>query len=442
MFTDTIRAKRNGKKLASSEIEEFVAGLVDGTASAEQAAAFAMAICLKGMDARETTALTMAKANSGMILEWDEQELGGPVLDKHSTGGIGDKVSLLLAPVVAACGGFMPMLSGRGLGHTGGTLDKLEAIPGYSAVQSIDKLRQVVRAAGCAIVGASEELAPADRILYAIRDLTATVDSVPLITASILAKKIAGGICRLLMDVKVGNGAFMQEMSAARELSRSLVDTAAEAGIKTRAIVTDMNQPLGCNVGNGLEVAEVATILTGDASGDPRLMEVTLAAAAHLLCLAGLADNEAAGKQTAATSLTNGQAAEAFGRMVKGLGGPADFLARHVEYLHQAPVQIAVHPVLDGTVASIDTLRIGEAVVQLGGGRVSANATIDHSVGFSSLVGIGGKVGANANTGPPLCVVHARNNNEADRAADMVRQAYATGGPAGESTAVVLETVQ
>ncbi|MGF1609419.1 MAG: thymidine phosphorylase, partial [Kiloniellales bacterium] len=283
---EIIRRKRDGAALSEAEIAFMVEGLTSGALSEGQAAAFAMAVFFRGMERRECVALTKAMTRSGSMIDWSG--LGRPVLDKHSTGGVGDKVSLMLAPLLAACGAAVPMISGRGLGHTGGTLDKLEAIPGYDTTPGLERLRTVVAEAGCAIIGQTAELAPADRRLYAIRDVTATVESVPLITASILSKKLAAGLDGLVMDVKVGNGAFMAEPAAARELAESLVAVAGAAGLPTVALITDMNQVLGRSAGNALEVREAIDYLTG-ASRDPRLHEVTLALAVEALLLGGLA---------------------------------------------------------------------------------------------------------------------------------------------------------
>ncbi|MDE2275951.1 MAG: thymidine phosphorylase, partial [Burkholderiales bacterium] len=314
---EIIRAKRDGGRLAPAQIRAFVQGLLDGPAawSDGQAAALAMAIVLRGMDEAETVALTLAMADSGQRLAWGDAGLAGPVLDKHSTGGVGDKVSLLLAPLVAACGGVVPMISGRGLGHTGGTLDKLEALPGYQVAPQRARLLAALREAGCAIVGASAELAPADRRLYAIRDLTATVESVPLITASILSKKLAAGLQALVLDVKFGSGAFTPGLAAARELAASLVRAARGAGLPARALVTDMNQVLGTSAGNALELREAIDFLTG-AAREPRLLTVTLALTAELLCLGGLAGDAAAARAQAGRALDSGAAAERFARMV------------------------------------------------------------------------------------------------------------------------------
>ena len=306
---ELIRLKRDGGALDEAQIGAFVQGLVSRRWSEGQVAALAMAICWRGMTRAETVALTRAMTHSGQVLDWSRARLPGPIVDKHSTGGVGDKVSLVLAPIVAACGGVVPMVSGRGLGHTGGTLDKLASLPGYTIAPSRATLVRTLREAGCAIVGASARIAPADRRLYAIRDVTATVESVPLITASILSKKLAAGLQSLVMDVKVGNGAFCATLDAAQALAHSLVEVAGAAGLPTRALVTDMNAVLGSTAGNALEVRESIAFLTG-AARDARLLEVTLALAAEMLVLAGLADGLVDATRRARDALESGAAAE------------------------------------------------------------------------------------------------------------------------------------
>ena len=337
---EIIRRKREGGTLDTAQIDAFVRGLVDRSWSEGQVAAFAMAVCLRGMDRSECVALTRAMTHSGQVLDWSRAGFNGPVLDKHSTGGVGDKVSLMLAPIVAACGGVVPMISGRGLGHTGGTLDKLASLPGYTITPARPQLLRVLRDAGCAIVGASARIAPADRRLYAVRDVTATVESVPLITASILSKKLAAGLHGLVMDVKVGNGAFCTDLASARALATSLVDVAQGAGLPTEALITDMNQVLGRSAGNALEVREAIDFLTG-AEREPRLLEVTVALAVRMLRLGGLANDDADAERQVQTALSSGRAAECFARMVAGLGGPGDVLSRGGASLPRAPVQPA-----------------------------------------------------------------------------------------------------
>ena len=403
---EVIRKKRDGAALSDAEVGFFVQGLVDESWSEGQVAALAMAIVLNGMDAAECVALSRAMTQSGPVLDWADAGLRGPVLDKHSTGGVGDKVSLVLAPIVAACGGVVPMISGRGLGHTGGTLDKLQALPGYRIDPPPALMRQVLRHAGCAIVGPSATLAPADRRLYAIRDVTATVESVPLITASILSKKLAAGLDGLVMDVKVGNGAFMTGLSDARTLARSLVQVAAGAGLRCQALITDMNQVLGHSAGNALEVAEAIAFLTG-AAQEPRLREVTLALAAQMLHGGGLAPTLAAALALADAALASGRAAECFARMVAGLGGPADVLADAL--LPAAPVQLDVPAPRSGVLAAMDTRALGLVVVALGGGRRRASDTVDARVGLSQVLPLGTLLRA----GDALLRIHAADENAA-----------------------------
>ncbi|MDD2918748.1 thymidine phosphorylase [Rhodoferax sp.] len=405
---EIIRIKRDGHTLARAHIDAFVRGLVDGSWSEGQAAALAMAMFLKGMSRAETVDLTLAMTHSGLVMDWSTAKLNGPVLDKHSTGGVGDKVSLMLAPIVAACGGVVPMISGRGLGHTGGTLDKLASIPGYQCAPDVPTLQRALHSAGCAIIGQTADLAPADRRLYAIRDVTATVESVPLITASILSKKLAAGLQALVMDVKVGNGAFADSLAMATTLAESLVQVANGAGLPTRAWLTDMNQVLGSTCGNALEVLEAVQFLRGDAV-DPRLLDVTRRLSAELLLMGGLAGDEARALQQVDDALRSGRALEQFARMVAALGGPADFCERPGHYLPPAPVQLPVLAPRAGFVADMATRDIGLAVVDLGGGRRMASDTIDPRVGFSQFAQLGQAVRA----GEVLAVVHAADASAA-----------------------------
>src|SRR3954467_1585316 len=380
---EIIRRKRDGARLAESEIAAFVAGLVAGHVSEGQAAAFAMAVLFRGLSVEERVALTHAMARSGAVLTWD---LPGPVLDKHSTGGIGDTVSLALAPAVAACGGFVPMISGRGLGHTGGTLDKLDAIPGYRSQPDLDTFRRVVREAGCAVIGQTADLAPADRRLYAIRDVTATVESLDLITASILSKKLATGLQGLVMDVKVGSGAFMRERERARALAESLVHVANQAGLPTTALLTDMDQPLASAAGNAVEVAYAVDYLTGRRR-EPRFHAITVALAAEMLLLGRLAESRDDAERRAEEALASGRGAEAFARMSAALGGPSDLLDDPARHLARAPVVRPIHPATAGVVEAIETREIGLAVVRLGGGRTRPQDDVDPAVGFTELAG-------------------------------------------------------
>jgi thymidine phosphorylase len=408
---EIIRRKRDGAELTQDEIAFVVRGIADGSLSEGQVAAFAMAVFFRGMTMAERVALTQSMTRSGRVLSWRDLDLPGPVLDKHSTGGVGDKVSLMLAPIVAACGGFVPMISGRGLGHTGGTLDKLAAIPGYRAAADIELFRRVVREVGCAIIGQTDDLAPADRRFYATRDVTATVESVPLITASILSKKLAAGLDGLVMDVKTGSGAFAAEPGMARELAESIVAVAKGAGLPTTALITDMDQVLGHNAGNALELTETVSYLTDAGGRDGRLHDVVMALAGEMLVLGELARSSAEGRQQAEAALANGRAAEIFARMVTSLGGPADFVENPQAHLARAAVVRACPAPRAGVVMGMDTRAIGMAIVALGGGRQKASDRIDPAVGISHVCGIGQAIEA----GAPLAVVHAASEAAAER---------------------------
>ena len=408
-----IEAVKAGRGLDADAAARMARGLADGSVSDAQAAGFAMAVLLRGIGSPGRLALTLAMRDSGHVLRWD---LPGPVVDKHSTGGIGDVTSLIVAPLIAACGGFVPMISGRGLGHTGGTLDKLEAIPGFRTDLSETDFRRVVAETGAAIVAASRDLAPADRRLYAIRDEAAAIDSPDLITASILSKKLAAGLDALVLDVKSGSGAFLTDPAAASDLARALVETAGAAGCPAVALVTDMDQPLARAAGNAVEVAAALDTLKG-APGALRDLSLTLAAEA--LAAAGV-DSSGVTK-----ALDSGEAAEAFARMATAQGASADLLDR--PNLPLAPViRDVTGP--QGIVASIDATALGRAVVALGGGRLRAGQPVDPAVGLTDLVRIGEK------TNGRLAQVHARTEAAAETAAATIRAAYtladaATAGP-------------
>ena len=426
---EVIRRKRDGAALSRGEVKEFISGLTSGSVSEGQVAAFAMAVFFRGMSREEAVGLTLAMRDSGTVLAWD---LPGPVVDKHSSGGIGDNLSLMLAPMLAACGLYVPMISGRGLGHTGGTLDKLDSIPGYATQPGLDLFRKVTREAGCAIIGQTADLAPADKRLYGIRDVTATVESIPLITASILSKKLAAGLDHLVLDVKTGSGAFMATMEEARGLAESLVAVANGAGLKTTALITDMDEPLAPSAGNALEVAHACDFLL-NRRNDPRVMEITLALGVELLLSAGLADTAGAARQRLTETLTSGHAAEHFDRMVRLLGGPQGFLENHAKHLAPAPIIRPVFPDAEGTVSSIRTRELGLAVIELGGGRRVASDVIDHRVGLSGLLG----KGTHAAREMPLCFVHAADEASFARAATMVKEAYLIGEAPGVSSTVL-----
>ena len=431
---EIIRRKRDGAALSDDEIGEFVRGIADDSISDGQVAAFAMAVYLQGMSMDERIALTRAMTQSGEVLDWSDVKLDGPVLDKHSSGGVGDKVSLMLAPMVAACGAAVPLISGHGLGHTGGTLDKLDAIPGYNSAPDIETFKRVVSEAGCAIIGQTADLAPADRRLYAVRDVTATVESVPLITASILSKKLAAGPQGLVMDIKTGSGAFAAEMSMAVELAKSIVHVANGAGLPTTALITDMNQVLGWNAGNALEVAEVVAYLSG-LEREPRLHQVVMALAGEMLLLGGLARDKDDAERKLEAALDSGRAAQRFAAMVRGLGGPEDFIERAADYLPAAPLVRPVTADMDGIVQTMDTRAIGLAVVELGGGRRRGGYAIDLSVGFARIVHLGDEVGPER----PLAIVHARDEDQAARAEQALRGAIEIGDTPRAAERVIIQ---
>ena len=435
---DLIRIKRDGGELSDEQVRELVTGIADGTVSDAQVGALAMAIVLNGMSPGERITLTGAMRDSGDVLDWSDAGLPGPALDKHSTGGVGDKVSLLLGPIVAACGGAVPMISGRGLGHTGGTLDKLESIPGYNTTPEPDAFRTAVARTGSAIVGQTARLAPADRRLYAIRDATGTVESIPLIVASILSKKLAAGLDALVMDVKVGSGAFLPDREQAEELAREIVEVANVNGLPTSALLTDMDRVLGRTAGNAVEVRESIDHLTGAAS-DERLREVTLALSAELLALGGVYPNTGAARAAAEKALDGGAAAERFGAMVVELGGPADLLDAPDRHLGTAAVRLAAEPAEAGIVSAVDVRAVGLAVVALGGGRTREDDPVDHSVGLTEIAAPGEEV---APGGRPLAMVHAADDDAAARATETLRAAYVLNDEAAKETPPVLEVLR
>lgn len=436
LFTDVIRTKRDGGELTQAEIDFFVAGLSDGSIPAEQVSALAMAIFLNSMSFEEAARLTKAMSASGTTIDWSGEGFDGPIVDKHSTGGVGDKVSFLLAPIAAACGCYVPMISGRGLGHTGGTLDKIGCIPGYDATPDFDRFRRAVREAGCAIIGQTAELAPADRRFYAIRDVTATVESIPLITASILSKKIAAGLDALVMDVKVGSGAFMQTPEQARELATSLIGTAAAAGLETHALITDMNEVLGTTAGNALEIAESMAYLRNEVR-ESRLDEVVMALAAEMLRIGGIESDRGTARSRAVAAVESGAAAERFDRMVAALGGPAGFTERYAEHLPRAPVARPVLAGRDGFLTGVDAFALGQAVIVLGGGRRRQDDVLDLSVGLTEILPTGSKV----DTDTPLAVIHAASADAASQAAAMLQKACRIGQDPPAERPVVYETL-
>jgi thymidine phosphorylase len=432
-IAEIIARKRNKDVLTEAEISYFVQALTSGQANDAQVGAFAMAVLLNGMQTDERVAFTYAMRDSGQVLSWD---LSGPVLDKHSTGGVGDCTSLILAPALAVCGAYVPMISGRGLGHTGGTLDKLDSIPGFQTALTIDQMQTLTAEIGCAMIAATAEIAPADKRLYGVRDVTGTVPSIDLITASILSKKLAAGLDGLVLDVKCGSGAFMENTEDAVSLAESLVSTANAAGCKTTALITDMNEPLASCAGNAIEVARALDCLTM-ADVDSRLYDVSVALGGALLSASGLARTAAEGGEKIRDAIQSGKAAEKFGQMVAAQGGPSDLIERYREILPAAPVTLPVFGLSSGFVNAIDTTEVGMAVVGLGGGRTQLGDTLDLSVGLVDLAGIGMLIDEET----PIAVVHAASADAAQIAADKVRNAYQIAPTPVAENPLIIETV-
>ena len=426
-----IRKLRERGEPTQAELSWFARGLANGAVSDAQAGAFAMAACLNGLSEEGRVALTLAMRDSGDVLSWD---LPGAVIDKHSTGGIGDCTSLLLAPMLAAMGVFVPMISGRGLGHTGGTLDKLEAIPGVRTEVSEARFRAITGEVGCAIVSAASDMAPADKRLYAVRDVTATVESIDLITASILSKKLAAGLDALILDVKTGSGAFMATPEDARSLAQALVATSNGAGCKTAALITDMNEPLAASAGNALEIAEIMQALT--APRNSRLLDVTLALGAELLVLAEVESDVQEAARKLSDTLTSGAAAEKFDQMIAALGGPAEFSQSWRQKLPEANVIRDIPAPGTGRISRLDGRTIGMGVVHMGGGRMKGGDRIDPSVGYSDILGLGTEV----TKGQPIARLHAASERAA-QAAEAAFLSAATIGDEVTSAPLIVERI-
>ena len=433
---EVIRHKRDGKKLTKEEIDFFIKGVADWSVSECQIAAFAMAVYLGGMDNDETVNMTRAMSESGAVMDWSDKGLDGPILDKHSTGGVGDSVSLILAPLLAACGAFVPMISGRSLGHTGGTLDKLNSIPGYAVVPSLEQFYKVTKEVGCAIIGQTSDLALADKRFYSIRDVTATIESVPLIAASILSKKLSAGIDGLIIDLKCGNGAFMNNLDDARTLAKTMVNVAVGAGLPARAVITNMNEVLGTSVGNALEVREAVAYLKGK-DRNPRLSEIVMTLCGEALLLKGLAQTKEEASDKLQKALDSGKAAELFDKMVAALGGPVGFIEAPEKHLPEAPVIKPVYATESGYVTAMDTYKIGSTVIVLGGQRTTLDQRIDFSVGFTDFVQIGDKIDSNK----PIAVIHANSEETFAKAEKMLQSAIRVGDKEPVKDPVIYETV-
>jgi pyrimidine-nucleoside phosphorylase len=426
---ELIERKRDGGELDPDELTELVLGYARGEIPDYQLAAFCMAVYFRGLSSAETFALTDAMIRSGETIDLGA-ELGRKVVDKHSTGGVGDKTSLAVGPVVAACGVPFGKMSGRGLGHTGGTLDKLESIPGFRVELSHEEFVAQVKDVGLAIIGQTADLVPADKLLYGLRDVTATVDNVSLIAASIMSKKLAGGADAIVLDVKVGDGAFMKTLPAARDLAETMLELGRRAGREVVCILTDMDQPLGAAVGNALEVREAVATLRGE--GPPDFTELVLASAAHLLALSDLGIDEMAARGRAEAAIADGSALTRYERWIEAQGGAAEEAALPI-----APTVREVPAERDGYVSRIGAVRVGLAALRLGAGRRTKDDSIDHAVGIVCRAKRGDRVRA----GEPLAEVHARDNAAADGAAADVADAYELGGEAPPARPIVLEVL-
>jgi pyrimidine-nucleoside phosphorylase len=426
----TIQKKRDGHQLSKVEIETFISTYVGGGVADYQMSALLMAMFLRGMSEAETVALMEAMLHSGRVLSL--KGVRGPKVDKHSTGGVGDKVSICLAPLVAACGVRVPMISGRGLGHTGGTLDKLAAIPGFRTDLDAESFERIVRDTGACMIGQTAEIAPADKQIYALRDVTATVESIPLIVASILSKKLAEGIDGLVLDVKVGRGAFMQDRPSAWELAQKLVRVGTRAGKRISALITDMSAPLGRCVGNSLETREALDLLAGQAS--PDLLECTLALGEEMLLLGRVSKNRATARKRLTKALLDGSAAKVMERMIRAQGGDGDVVHDRA-LLPRAPLELEVLAPSTGYVGSIDAREIGLAAVALGAGRTRADQPVDPAVGIELLA----KPGDPVKKGAPLARLHVRT--PAPHVADQVLAAYHVTPRRPRPTPLVLERI-
>jgi pyrimidine-nucleoside phosphorylase len=426
---ELIQRKRDGGELGQDEIAELVLGYTRGEIPDYQVAAFLMAVYFRGLSPAETFALTDAMIRSGDTLELGAA-LGRKVVDKHSTGGVGDKTSIAVGPIVAACGVPFGKMSGRGLGHTGGTLDKLESIPGYRVELSTDEFVEQVHDVGMAIVGQTGDLVPADKLLYALRDVTATVDNVSLIAASIMSKKIAGGADAIVLDVKVGDGAFMKTLEAARELGRVMIELGNRAGRETICVLTDMDQPLGRTVGNALEVREAADTVRGE--GPPDFSGLVLDSAAHLLALSDLGVDEHEGRRRAEEAVSSGAAFEAYERWIRAQHGDPD-----LDLLPRAPTVRQVPARRAGIVARLGAIRIGVAALHLGAGRRTKEDEIDHAVGIVCLK----KRGDTVAECEPLAEIHARDDASAEQAETEVLAAYELADQAPPAVPLVLEVL-
>jgi thymidine phosphorylase len=438
---EIIRLKRDGHKLSQAQLEDFSSGIASGEVSDAQIAAFTMAVCFQDMDVEEMVNWTLAVRDSGRILNWKGFNIDAPIIDKHSTGGVGDCVSLMLAPMLASCGVYIPMIAGRGLSHTGGTIDKLESIPGYNTSLSIDDFQKVVSDVGFSIICQTNELAPTDKRVYAVRDVTSTVSNIGLITASILSKKLAAGLDSLVLDVKTGNGAVIQDLDQSRALAQALTQVSNEAGVKTTALITDMSVPLAFSAGNSVEVQEVINYLKGDGPRHPRLHKAVIALGSQALFDAGISADLLSASAALEHSLSSGKALELFSKMTHAMGGPSDLVSRSHSHLPQAPIIKPVFANSPGFISSIDVRGLGFSVVWLGGGRTHPDAPIDPSVGLTNIVNLGAEVDVISDSSRPLCMIHAATEDAWQEAARRVRNSFSIGETTVNPSPVIHETI-
>lgn len=411
---EIIRKKRDKQELSKEEIQFFIDGVTSGFVTNEQISAMTMAIFMNDLTQNERKDLTLAMRDSGEVITFENLS-DKPIVDKHSTGGVGDLVSIPLAPIVAACGAYVPMITGKGLGHTGGTTDKMNSIPGYNTTPSNEDFKKVVKEVGCAVIGQTSNLAPADKRIYAVRDTTATVESIPLIASSILSKKLASGINYLVMDIKTGSGAFMETFEKSQELAKTIVDISKDANVPATAFITDMNECLSYNIGNALEIIESIEYLKGK-KVSPKLHEITTALAVEMLLITKIAPNKDSAKKLVQEVIDNGSAAKVFEEMVSALGGPKDILTSYKDVLPKAKFQKPIYLKKSGYITNINNRELGMILVHLGGGRKTASDELDLSVGLENVA----KIGAEVNKNTPFAILHYNDEKHVNQVEEIL----------------------
>ena len=433
---DIITKKRDGKRLSEEEISAFISGVTDGSWADYQTSALLMAMFLNELNAEEQSAITQAMLHSGEVLDFSD--IDKPKADKHSTGGVGDKTSVIIAPLVACCGVAVPMISGRGLGHTGGTLDKLESIKGFDVNLTTAEFKRIVDECGYAMAGQTADIVPADKKIYALRDATATVSTIPLMVASIMSKKLAEGLDALVLDVKTGEGAFMQEFEGAKRLAKAMVETGSSCGVKTHALITDMNQPLGKYVGNALEVYECVKVLRNELDEGMRpMLELSLALASRMVFLAGVSESTEAAKELLIQKLESGEALDKFRQNIELQGGDVSIIDDPEVLFDNDLVEVKVKTENAGFVDAVKTTQIGNAICEIGGGRVRAEDSVDPVVGYSCEV----KIGDEVNVGDALGILYCRNQTQADLILETLQNAYETSYSRPEKLKLVKEII-